>query len=398
MNHILQYFQSAPETLWVIILSLLLLLLLATVSIILMIVRLYKNAAKEEPAELNLLQMQLDEIKSQLKIQQLESEAHQAQALAKLGQTVESRLNQTGNIVNQQLAAVTDQLDRRMGESSRLGQSSAQHTDQKLEQTSQAINSVNRKLAELGESNKQIFKLGQSISELHDILKSPKPRGLLGELFLSDMLEQILPKDHFQLQYRFDSGDIVDAVVRFGDHLLPIDSKFVLDNFKKMCEVDDAEGKGFRRKFIKDIKKQIDSIASKYILPGEGTLDLAFMYIPAENVYYETMVKVEDEAESLSDYAIKKRVVPVSPNSLYTYLQLVLLGIRGLKIESNAKEILGLFDSLQVDFKHLETDYNKIGTHLNHAQKSYTATQYKMSKFTEKLENNPANTKKVDNF
>lgn len=394
MQELITMFNSSPVFMWVAIFVIVVLLLI----LVLLIVLLKSGNKKEEDEEenqLNLLQMQIREFENQLKIQQLEQKSHQAEVLNKFSQSIENRLNQTGNLVNQQLSNITDQLDRRMNENSKLSLSSSQHTDKKLEQTTTIISKVQEKLVEMSESSKQIFNLGQSLNELQNILKSPKPRGVLGEFFLADMLEQILPKEHYGLQYRFKSGETVDAVVKFDNNILPIDAKFTLDNFKRMSEVGEEEQKSFRKSFIRDIKKQIDSIAQKYILPEEGTLDLALMYIPAENVYYETIVRVEDEKESVSEYAIKKRVIPVSPNSLYTYLQLVLLGIRGLRIETGAKQILALFDSLQLEIAKINDNYQKIGTHLNHAQKSFSSTSQMLDKFSMKLQNNPANTKNV---
>jgi DNA recombination protein RmuC len=201
------------------------------------------------------------------------------------------------------------------------------------------------------------------------------------------LLSQILPPQHFSKQYGFRSGEKVDAVVRLGDSLVPVDAKFPLENFKRMLEATgDEERVRAKRQFGADVKKHIDSIAAKYILPDEGTYDFALMYIPAENVYYETIIKDDSpEERSLSSYALGKHVIPVSPNSFYAYLQAIVLGLRGMKIESRAKEIVGYLSRLQADFTKFRDEFALVGKHLGHSQASFQNADRRLDQFGQRL-------------
>jgi DNA recombination protein RmuC len=254
---------------------------------------------------------------------------------------------------------------------------SLENTDQtlaqRLDSTSKAVNDVQVNLARLEESNRRIYELGKDISGLQEILRAPKIRGGIGEFLLGDLLEQILPQQHFDLQHAFKSGEKVDAVIRLGDGLVPVDSKFPLDNFRRLLEAEsDQEKKLYRRKFIADVKSHIDAIAGKYILPDEGTFSFALMYVPAENVYYETIIKEQgaEDGKSIAGYAMQKRVIPVSPNTLYLYLQTVILGLRGMQVEKNALEIISALSRLKVDFDRFTRDFQLTGTHLRRGEES----------------------------
>src|SRR6185369_5701362 len=171
-------------------------------------------------------------------------------------------------------------------------------------------------LGELREATTKVYEVGRDVATLHDILRAPKLRGGLGELLLGDLLAQVLPPAHFTLQHAFRSGERVDAVVRLGDGLVPIDSKFPLEDFRRLLEAaDDDQRTRARKAFVARVRKHVDDIATKYVLPDEGTYDFALMYIPAENVYYETIIR--DAASDLVAYALAKKVIPVSPNTLY---------------------------------------------------------------------------------
>ena len=238
------------------------------------------------------------------------------------------------------------------------------------------------------EANQRIFEVGKDIASLQEILKAPKLRGGLGELFLGDLLSQVMPAEHYESQYRFKSGETVDAVVRLSNYLVPIDAKFPLENFQKFVASDvETEKKTARRLFISDVKKHIDAIATKYIRPDEQTFDFALMYIPAENVYYETIIK-DDEfggEKSLFHYAMHRRVIPVSPNNFYVYLNTILLGLRGFKIEKSIHEVIANLARLKGDFDRFDKEFRKIGTHLNHARSSYESADKSLSRFNDKL-------------
>lgn len=256
----------------------------------------------------------------------------------------------------------------------------------RLDNAAKVVSGVQHKLGELGEATKQVFMIGKDISSLQEILRAPKLRGGLGELFLGDLLSQILPPEHYKLQHRFKSGEAVDAVVNLrDDKLVPVDSKFPLENFKKMLETEEeAEKTRFRKQFITDVKKHIDKIAKLYILPDEGTFDFALMYIPAENVYYETIIKGDDE-HSLMHYAYNQKVIPVSPNSFYVYLQAILMGLRGMQVEKGAAEILKNLARLSGDVEKFKGDFDLVGTHLTRAKNSYEDSMKRLDRFTDKL-------------
>jgi DNA recombination protein RmuC len=245
-------------------------------------------------------------------------------------------------------------------------------------------------LGELREKAGQIHEVGRAAADLVNILRAPKLRGGMGELFLGDLLAQILPSKVFELQHRFKSGEAVDAAIRIGDKCVPVDSKFPLENFRRIFDAQsDADRIAARRQFVRDVRKHVDDIASKYILPDEGTYDFALMYVPAENVYYETIIKEEPSASredhELFNYALDKRVVPVSPNSLYVYLQTILFGLRGMEVGERAQEILTTLQRLRGDVDKLQENFRLLGRHFGNAQNSYNETEKSLNRFEIKL-------------
>jgi Uncharacterized protein conserved in bacteria len=247
---------------------------------------------------------------------------------------------------------------------------------------------VNTRLENLREKIGEIHESGKAAAELVNIMRAPKLRGGIGELLLGDLLAQILPAEHFHLQYRFKSGVTVDAAIQIGSKVVPVDSKFPLENFRRILEAPTEHERAVGRKqFLRDVKKHIDAIASKYILPDEGTYPFALMYVPAENVYYETIIREESASEErqVLPYALEKRVIPVSPNSFYAYLQVILLGLNGMKVEKNAREILNMLNRLRGDFERLQESFRLLGRHLTNAQGSYADTDKTLTKFEAKL-------------
>jgi DNA recombination protein RmuC len=205
-------------------------------------------------------------------------------------------------------------MTQMMGQVSQSLQQQQMQVGQRMDSTSQLVASVQNQLGKLQQSTGQILEVGKDISSLQNILKAPKLRGSMGELFLGDLLSQILPGDSFELQYMFKNGSRVDAVVKLLHGLVSIDSKFPLEGFIRLQDAKEEEKASLQKQFARDVKKHIDDIASKYILPGEGTFDFALMYIPAENVYYETIIRYEKDDPGLWAYALTKRVIPVPAN------------------------------------------------------------------------------------
>jgi DNA recombination protein RmuC len=259
----------------------------------------------------------------------------------------------------------------------------------RLDNAAKVISDVHRRLGEVHETTQQVKEIGKDIASLQEILRAPKLRGGMGELFLEELLAQVLPASHYKLQHYFKSREAVDAVIIMKGGMVSVDSKFPLEGFKRVLAAESEEEKKTTKKaFLKDVKKHIDAIAAKYILPDEGTYPFALMYIPAENVYYEAIIKDEDfgEDKSIFQYAIEKKVIPVSPNSFYAYLQTILVGLRGMRIESQAQEILQNLSRLEGDFEKVVDDFSKMGTHLKNLVSSYDSTDKRLGKFGTKLE------------
>jgi DNA recombination protein RmuC len=283
--------------------------------------------------------------------------------------------------VNQQLNSVTQQVNERLKETSQALQEAHKTVGERLDSATRVFGDVQKSLGRLEETHKQIYEISKDIASLQELLRAPKFRGELGETLLGRLLEDILPKENIKLQYRFKSGDIADAVIVIGQNLISIDAKFPLENFKKFSESpSEDEKKSVYRVFVRDVKKRIEEVASKYILPGESTFDFALMYIPAEAVYYQI-----NQDEELCAYAQARKVVFVSPNTFYAYLQAILHGLRGVNIQRNIQKILAELGSIQIDFKKFQGDFDLVGSHLSNAATKYNDAKVKLGKFTEKL-------------
>jgi DNA recombination protein RmuC len=298
-------------------------------------------------------------------------------------------LNKNISLLTEQLRAINEQVNQQLHLVNQQLQNSSGQIGQRLDSAREVISKVSEKLGELSKTSEQIHEVGKNIATLQEILRPPKLRGGLGEQFLGELLSQILPPEFFTLQYTFSSGERVDAVVKIGEKLVPIDSKFPLDNFKRVIECKtDEERKTCQKIFYRDVKKHIDDIANKYILPQEGTYDFALLYIPAENVYYETITKDESfgEEKGVLNYALTKRVIPVSPNSFYAYLQVIILGLKGLQIEKDALKIQALLSGLKKDIGGFQEDFQLVGKHLSNALNKFEEARRRLDKFSFKLE------------
>ncbi|TAK50746.1 MAG: DNA recombination protein RmuC [Bacteroidetes bacterium] len=283
---------------------------------------------------------------------------------------------------------VTENLNQQLHGIAQQMQTQTANVGSRLDAATRVIGDVQRNLGELGKATQEIKELGQGVSTLEELLRAPKLRGGLGELLLEDLLRQVLPAEHVLIQHRFNNGQTVDAAIRTSDRLVCVDSKFPLENFRKLyAGVSDAEKKQFRKIFFNDVKKHIDAIAGKYILPDEGTYPFALMYIPAENIYYEVIIKGnEDNGENVYSYAIEKKVIPVSPNSFYAYLQVIVLGLRGLQIEHSAQEIVSSLTRLQGDMEKVRDTFETLGVHLNNARNKYDEADKRLNAFERRLD------------
>ena len=246
---------------------------------------------------------------------------------------------------------------------------------------------LKEQLGKLKSDSERMLQLGADVRSLQDILKAPKLRGQMGEFSLAALLKQILPADGFMLQHGFSNGKIVDALIKLPDFSVSVDAKFPLPAFEQMnAAEDDAEKAKLRRTFQNDVCKHIDKIAESYILPAEGTLDFALMYIPAENVYYETIVKYDNDRMDLLNYALEKKVIPVSPNLLYAYLMTIVMGLHGLQIEKEAAMIRKNLQKLSMGLEAFTSNWEVLGKHIRNAQGQYDEGQNKLGKFLMQLE------------
>jgi len=310
------------------------------------------------------------------------------QALLLLQGEIQASRGETRQIQAETLASVRQELHQfRTEMTSHMG-TMGSGVQEQLRHVTQVVGTVQGGLGKLGEATQRVFDIAKDIAGLEQILKSPKVRGGLGEIFLENLLAEMLPKDHYALQHTFSTGDRVDAVIKMGGRLVPVDAKFPLENFRRMLEEPDEEKRRqLRRAFARDVKGRADEIAKKYILPDEGTFDFALMYIPAENVYYEIIVKDEAiEEESAATYAIGRRVIPVSPNSFYAYLRVIVLGLRGLHIERDAREIQARLMRLRGDLEKFREAFEVLGKHLTNARGKYEEASVALNRVEAKLE------------
>ncbi len=322
-----------------------------------------------------------------------------------LQQELQKTLQNTA-AMNAQFSALTETFDRRLAENtaqlnSRLSTASqsiadvqkvindqlshsTKRIDQRMDATAHSFMQVKELLAKVESSNQRMIEVSKDVASLQDILTAPKLRGGFGELMLGDLLASMLPDERYELQYRFTSGETVDAIIKLRDNtLISVDSKFPLENFKRVLANDatEEERKHARRAFVSDVKKHVQAIAKKYILPEEGTLEFALMYIPAENVYYETIVS-DKNGHELLEYFFKHRVIPVSPNSFYAYLMTIVFGLRGLRIEKQAREMIGAIDRLGREHERFADEFDVLGKHLGNAQKKYEDADKRFNRIT----------------
>ncbi|RKX31120.1 MAG: hypothetical protein DRP22_04215 [Verrucomicrobia bacterium] len=305
------------------------------------------------------------------------------ESLIRMQQMVETLQHSSAEqiqFLRQSVERLSESVTRTLGEASRS-------FNERLDNTQRTMGELQRSLGELQQSTRNMQQVGEDIRRLQEALRAPKFRGGLGELMLADLLAQILPPEHYELQYRFPDGVVVDAAIRLSSGIVPVDAKFPLSNFPGSVEQGgEKEWRQRRRDFLRDVRKHISDIAAKYIRPDQGTFDFALMYIPAENVYYETIIKTDDPSEdSLFGFAIARRVIPVSPNSFYAYLQTILLGLKGMRIEQCAREILTQLGALRADLERFSESFTTMGHHLENLSKKYAESDKRLAGLQQRL-------------
>lgn len=247
---------------------------------------------------------------------------------------------------------------------------------------------VREKLGRLAEATAHLESVGQSVAEVQELLRVPRLRGTLGEVWLEELLRQVFPAGLYQMQHAFRTGEKVDAVLRVGDRLVPIDSKFPLEACQRMLTAEGDEELRERRAFRRSLRERVDEIADKYIRPEEGTVEFAFMYVPAESVYYEAVVRGEEveHPDSIVGYALGRHVIPVSPHTFYAYLAAVLHGLRGLEVEHRAQELVASLGGLQRQIERFQRAYELVGRHLDNAAKQYAESDRQYARVQDRLE------------
>lgn len=283
-----------------------------------------------------------------------------------LGRIVERKVTDLSRTVDHKVDGLTKTVDHKINESSKNMQ---QSMSVQLNQSTNLIKEVTERLTMLDETNRQVVSFSAQLQNLQDILKNPKQRGILGEYYLESLLKNILAPNQYAMQYSFSNGEIVDAVVFVKDKIIPIDSKFSLENYNKLVEEKNSQEKDKLEKlFVGDLKNRILE-TSKYIRPNEGTMDFAFMFIPHEAIYYDLLVNkigaITEETDNLIQRAANKyKVIIVSPTSFLAYLQTVLQGLRALQIEETAKDIQKRVSELGIHLKKYEEYHTKLGVSL----------------------------------
>ncbi len=283
-------------------------------------------------------------------------------------------------LLQQQIHELSRNINDNLGNSRKEVQESLRHQS---ESAQKIIRDVTERLTKLDETNKQVLGFSDQLRRLQDTLTNPKQRGILGEYFLEETLKNVLPPNSYQMQYKFKDGEIVDAVVFVKDKVIPIDSKFSLENYQKFLEEQDSNLRESHYKlFEQDLKNRINETA-KYIRPDEGTMDFAFMFIPSESIYYDLLVNKYGDLD-LIDHAFKnKHIVIISPTSFLAYLQTVLQGLRAMQIEESAKDIRKNVGFLQKHIEKYDEFMKKLGIQMGTTVNTYN-TAYKEFKKIDK--------------
>ncbi|MFH1401838.1 MAG: DNA recombination protein RmuC [Parcubacteria group bacterium] len=282
------------------------------------------------------------------------------------------------SLIMQQLNNISQVLDNKLSESNKTFQ--AQYG-----QSMRIVQEVTKKLTKLDETNKQVIGFADQLQSLEDVLKNPKQRGILGEYYLEELLKNVFSPSQYQMQYQFKDGQIVDAAIFVRDKIIPIDSKFSLENYNRILgEKDEARRQDLEKIFKQDLKNRIDETA-KYIRPQEGTMEFAFMFIPAEAIYYDLLVNkigaVKANTRDLIDYAMReKHVHIVSPTSFYAYLQTIIQGLRALQIEESAKEIKKRVELLGRHIANYDEYFKKLGNNISGTVNCYNIAYKELGK------------------
>lgn len=297
-----------------------------------------------------------------------------AQAVAASQQTVLGQVNALDGRLDQRLEAVDRRINQRLDAvDTRVGQS--------LTSTQETIGKIGEQLGGLDQAARRIMEVGQDVSSLKDVLSPPKLRGAFGELLLEQLLGQVLPAAHYATQHRFKDGTVVDVVIQTPDGLVPVDSKFPIESYRRLLDAGTEEERArLRRAFLRDVRARVEEVA-KYIRPDENTMDFACMYVPAEGIFYEIIAGSSDE-DSMT-FALERQVHLVSPNTFFALLQVVRRGLARLQVQEDVKEFMGRLAQVRREFARFRVEFDRLGTHLGHAKSKYD----ELDKWADKIDN-----------
>jgi DNA recombination protein RmuC len=289
--------------------------------------------------------------------------------------------------VDGRLGGIEDKLDRRLADLDTKVDRRLEGLDGRLlstqERAGETATQIAEKLGRVEGATAQMLQRANDLARLEQALRPPKARGGVGEMLLGNLLRDMLPPDAYSLQHGFSTGERVDAVVRV-DRLVPVDSKFPLDNFERLVgAAGDDERLLHERAFARDVKGHIDAIAAKYIRPAEGTYDFALMYLASEAVYYELVC---GSTGKLHEYALGRKVFPVSPTTFHAYLLVITLGLKGMQIEQHAQEVMAYVGQLGKDFERFRGDFDVVGKHIGNAQSKFAEAERRLERFETRLE------------
>jgi len=306
---------------------------------------------------------------------------HDLQAIANSQAQSSGQVQAIAQSVTQRLESVTSALREGVTHSAQISSQGQTAIATELKNTREQIGLIQKQLGEVQEQSRGLSAATQS---LEMVLGGAKTRGLLGEVTLQRMLEDSLPPSQFAMQYRFNSGEIADAVIFLRDgKSMAVDSKFPLEAFRRIA----TDGDEARRTFATAVKGHADAIAKKYIVPSEGTLDVALMFVPSETVYCELLSTQDNRGVQIDEYCRSKNIVAVSPNSLYAHLCVIAMGLQGMRIEENARRLLANLNGMQKNLGTFAEVFEKLGTHLKNAQQSYSEADRRFEKAQNTLEN-----------
>lgn len=287
-------------------------------------------------------------------------------------------------VMSAQLDSMMQQMDRRLEQNVAAMNESKSFIANRVSATERTVREVSMGLGKMEQATAALHKTNQEIASFQQMLKSPKIRGSFGEVLLGNLLSDVLPADRFALQHTFsETGETADAIIKLQDgYIVAVDAKFPLANYEAMSHAqNEAERESLRKQFIRDVRKHISDISKKYIIPQAKTMEFAFMYIPLDGVYSEAVADSSIWADCQHLH-----VFPVSPASFLTYLQTVMIGLRGLKIEQQAKEILATLAQVRKDFSTFNKDFVVIGSHLTNAKNKYEESARRLDKFSSRLD------------